>query len=227
VIVPNPARLKEPTGSQRWIRVLVEKRPELLLDSLRSPLGLGERDTITWTSPKASDGYREYRDQEALRRAGIYQLPHRPLADFWPPRGPVWDAIGETSQGEAVFVEAKAHIAEAASPGSVAGASSLEKIRRSLAEVRGFYAPGATAEWSGRFYQYANRLAHHYLLREVNRLKAHLVFVYFVDAPDVRVPASTAEWRGAIELLHAALGLPHALDREGIHEIFVETRLLT
>ena len=36
-------------------------------------------------------------------------------------------------------------------------------------------------DWSHCFYQYANRLAHLYLLRESNGLDAFLVFVYFVD----------------------------------------------
>jgi hypothetical protein len=50
----------------------------------------------------------------ALGKAGIKALPVRPLVNFWPARGPVWDAIGTTSDGKAVFVEAKAHIPEAA-----------------------------------------------------------------------------------------------------------------
>ena len=38
----------------------------------------------------------------------------------------------------------------------------------------------STCDWSGTFYQYANRLAHLYLLHELNDVDAWLVFVYFV-----------------------------------------------
>lgn len=212
-------------GSQRWMQLAVSKQPDLLLQPLRAALNLGEADTIDWKSPLQSDGHREYRDGEALRRVGIRELAVRPLAQFWPRRGPVWDALGVTKGGEPIFVEAKAHIPEAASNGTAAGEDSRQLIEKSLAEARAFYAPRSRADWTGTFYQYANRLAHHYLLRKLNNVPAHLVFLYFLYDEEMGA-ASESEWRGAIRLLHAALGLPADLTRFGVHEVFVDTRPL-
>ena len=37
----------------------------------------------------------------------------------------------------------------------------------------------STTDWTKCFYQYANRLAHLYFLKELNGIDAALVFVYF------------------------------------------------
>ena len=193
-------------GSQRWLQIAVEKRPEVLLQALRTQLGLADGDRIEWRSPLRATGFKEYRDGEALRQVGVSKLRLRPLNEFWPARGPVWDAIGIAGK-QPIFLEAKAHIAEMASPGTKASPESLKLIKRSLEQTRQFYAPKATAAWTGTFYQYANRLAHHYLVRELNQIPSRLVFLYFLNAEDVNGPTSEEKWRGAIELLHAALGL--------------------
>ena len=41
----------------------------------------------------------------------------------------------------------------------------------------------------------------------MNNVDAYLVFVNFTDAPDVPVPASAVEWKAAIRVVKAALGL--------------------
>ena len=209
-------------GSQFWMQTLVEDHPEILQSALAPALRLRQGIDIIWHSPRTRDAYKEYRDGDSLRVAGIPSLPVRSLESFWPRVGPVWDAIGSTSDGESIFVEAKAHAAEVASPGTKAGEVSASRIRSSLAEARGFYAPESEADWSGTFYQYANRLAHHYLLHELNGLPSHLVFLYFVNARDMSGPASEAEWKSAIEVVHAALGLPHEMNDPYVHEIFVD-----
>lgn len=182
-------------------------------------------DTIEWLSPIGADAFKEYRDGAALALVGK-KLDRKPLKEFWPPRGPVWDALGLVSDGRPIFVEAKAHIAEAASPGTRASPDSLRLITKSLEEARRFYAPKATAGWTGTFYQYANRLAHHYLLRELNGIKSHLVFLYFLNDDEMGGPATRERWEGAIELLHAALGLTR-IRGKGIHEVFVDVRELS
>lgn len=106
-------------------------------------------------------------------------LPVRSLSDFWPNRGPVWDAVAKVGTAASLFVEAKAHIAEAASPPSKATPASLAKIERALAEARAFYAPDSTADWHRVFYQYANRLAHHYLLAHINGNDSRLGLLVF------------------------------------------------
>jgi len=209
-------------GSQRWLQITIDQHREVIDGTIQRALGLSVDDQIEWISPLCDDQFKEYRDMEALRRLGVQSLPKRNLKDFWPQRGPVWDALAKTSSGELIFVEAKAHIAEAASQGTKANPDALALIERSLAETRRFYAPKANADWTGTFYQYANRLAHHYLLREINKLPSHLVFLYFTNARDVNGPVSELEWQGAIKLLHAAIGLKPGKLPEGVHEVFID-----
>jgi hypothetical protein len=213
-------------GSQRWLQVAVNHRPQVLHDALVRSGALQAGEHVTWRSPLEADDFREFRDDAALTLAGIANLRRR-LADFWPARGPVWDAIGVTSAGRPLFVEAKAHIAEAASPGTRASESSKSRIVQSLEEARRFYAPRATASWCDVFYQYANRLAHHYFLREANALPSVLVFVYFTNDGEMNGPSSEEEWKGAVCLLHAVLGLPHDLRSKGVFEAFVDVQALT
>jgi hypothetical protein len=213
-------------GSQRWIQVAVNRHPDLLLASLQRSGAVRPTAAVHWTSPLKDDGFREYRDHLALEKAGIRDLPVRELKKFWPARGPVWDAIGRTSDGRAVFVEAKAHVPEAASPGCRASERSLALIRASLAEARRAYAPKAGARWDGTFYQYANRLALQYLVNRVNGVPSVLVFLYFVNDEQMSGPASELEWKGAVRLLHAALGLPSNLEAHGVFDAFVDVRNL-
>jgi len=105
-------------GSQRWLQVSIDRNQDIINCAFRKALNLPSNETIEWVSPVLSDKFKEYRDMEALRRLGVKSLWNRRLNDFWPNRGPVWDALAKTTSGELIFVEAKAHIAEAASPGS-------------------------------------------------------------------------------------------------------------
>jgi hypothetical protein len=134
---------------------------------------------------------------------------------------------GLRRKGTPLFIEAKAHIPEAASPATKASsAESLDLIDRSLGEARRFYAPRATASWSNLFYQYANRLAHQYFLRQVNNVSSTLVFLYFVNADDMLGPMSEEEWHGAVRLIHAVLGLRKDLRSYGVFDAFLDARLL-
>ncbi|MBR0899576.1 hypothetical protein JQ616_31885 [Bradyrhizobium tropiciagri] len=212
-------------GSQRWLQIAVNRKPEILESALRSSGAIGTAASVVWVSPLRDDDFREYRDMTAIAKAGITSL-RKPLAEFWPARGPVWDAVGVTSERIPVFVEAKAHIPEAASPATKASPQSFELIEKSLGEARKFYAPNAKAVWTNLFYQYANRLAHHYFLTQLNGLKSSLAFVYFVNADDMQGPRSEEEWHGAIRLIHAALGLPKDLRSRGVFDAFVDVERL-
>lgn len=213
-------------GSQRWLQVAVNRKPQLFLGALQRGGVLSSRVSITWQSPLERDGFREYRDGTALSKVGIANLKN-PLEEFWPPRGPVWDALGITSEGHPLFVEAKAHIPEAATPATKATAeASLRLIDESLSKARAWYAPRATAAWSKLFYQYANRLAYQYFLKQVNGVPSRLVFLYFVNADDMLGPMSEEEWRGAVRLIHAVLGLPKELKSYGVFDAFLDVKLL-
>jgi hypothetical protein len=85
-----------------------------------------------------------------------------------------------------------------------------------------FYTRRATATWSNLFYQYGNRLAHHYFLSKLNGIPSTLVFLYFVNADDMLGPMSEEEWSGAVRLIHAALGLPKDLKCYGVFDAFLD-----
>jgi hypothetical protein len=213
-------------GSQRWLQIAVARAPELLDAALRRAAAIGASETVFWGTPLAADKFREYRDGAALRCLGIQALSNRRLEDFWPRGGPVWDALGVASGGAKILVEAKAHIAEVASRGSKASTRSLDRIRRSLHEARAYYAPRAKVEWTGSLYQYANRLAFHFLLSKLNGIPSRLVFLDFLNAADVSGPESEAAWMGATELTHALLGLPPDLRKFGVFHSYVDVREL-
>jgi hypothetical protein len=214
-------------GSQRWLQIAVARAPELLQAALHRSGALGDGEGVDWKSPLGADGFCEYRDGAVLKCLGIGNLPYRPLSEFWPTRGPVWDALATTTAGRYLLVEAKAHIAEAASPGMAATSeSSNTLIRASLAEARKYYSPRSNAKWDESLYQYANRLAFQYFFNKVNGLETRLVFLNFCNAADVNGPESEEEWHGATKLIHALLGLPDDLRSRGVFHAYVDARPL-
>jgi hypothetical protein len=213
-------------GSQRWLQIAVAKAPEVLDEALRCSGAIDSDDSVNWKSPLASEQFREYRDGKVLRCLGVNHLPKRSLAEFWPRRGPVWDALGKTQNGHLILVEAKAHIPEAASPPSKATEASLTFIRCSLEEAQKYYAPRSKADWSLTLYQYTNRLAFQYLFAHLNGLPSRLVFLDFINATDVEGPESEVEWRDATRLIHALLGLPEDLTKHGVFHAYVDVRLI-
>ena len=157
-------------------------------------------------SPIASDGYAEYFDREFLDRLGLSNVKV-PLSDFWPQGGPRWDGLAKTSSGKLILVEAKAYIEEAVDYKSKAGLKSLAQIRAALAITKQAFGAADDAPWESPLYQYANRLAHLYYLRQLNGVDAYLLFLYFADAPDVPKPCSKQQWQGALRLIEKCLGL--------------------
>ena len=210
--------------SQRWLRIAIERHPQVLLNALRRPLGLAATDTIEWRSPLRAAAFAQYCDGAALDLVVKEKLRHRTLQEFWPGPGIVWDALGVVSGERPIFIEAKADIAEAVLPVQ-ASAAALARISKSMAETRKFYAPSAAPGWTRMFHRYTSRLAHHYLLRELNGIQSYLVFLYFVNAEVDGSLSSRARWEGAIDVVHAALGLTRFLS-EGLHEVFVDVREL-
>lgn len=214
-------------GSQRLLQLAVGRRPELLQSALRKSAALGKRETITWKSPLANENFQEYKDGEALNRLEIAERIKIPLRDFWPPRGAVWDGLGVTSSGRPLLIEAKAHIPEAASPGTKASPKSRQLIEKSLLATRKHLAPRSSALWTGTFYQYANRLAYQYYLRVLNGIDSSLVFLDFTNAVDMDGPSTEQEWRGATRMIHAVLGLPANLENFGVFHAYIDARHLT
>ena len=182
---------------------------------------LGE-DRIRWVSPLKDDEYAEYRDQDFLNRLGL-TLTKRSLDSFWPNLGPQWDALGRTEAGRIILIEAKANIPEVVSPATGAGPKSRVLIEKSIAETQKFLGVDENISWTGKLYQYTNRLAHLYLLRELNDIDAYLIFVYFVGAEDVNGPQTIAEWKSALTVTKLILGLNehHKLSKY-VADIFID-----
>ena len=218
-------KVKAERGSQKWLQLAVNEKPDVLNRAIRAAAAGALASNIEWLSPLAADNYREYRDQNFVDTLGI-SLEARPLSAFWPARGPVWDALARTESGELILLEAKAHIPEMVSPASKASPGSLVKIELALEETRQALAPRTTVSWSGTFYQYTNRMAHLYLLRLLNKVPAHLVFLYFIGDSDVHGPASREEWHGAIQVSEAYLGLARHKLSSYVHHAFIDVREL-
>jgi len=197
--MPRFSQKKATRGSQHWIQFFVNERP----DVLNKNIGLGN---INWLSPLKSDDFAEYRDKAFLDLLGI-RLKKRPLSDFWPSRGPQWDALGMSEAGEAILVEAKAHVPEMFSPPTQASPESLKLIVKSLAETASAFHTQSGLDWFHRFYQYANRLAHAFLLKELNDIPTRLLFIYFTGDSEMNGPETVPQWQIAIEELHEALGI--------------------
>ncbi len=62
-------------------------------------------------------------------------------------------------------------------------------------------------DWTKRFYQYANRLVHHY---------------YFVNAADVGGPKSKVEWRAGIDVLHEGSCIRGRLPSKRVADVLVD-----
>ena len=217
-------------GSQRWLQIAVNRCPGIVDDAISRTMGLGQDETIEWRSPLESEDFIEYRDQAFLERFGVNPR-HRQLSDFWPARGPVWDGLARTSAGRSLMIEAKANIPEFNSSPTGASGRSLTKIEAALEETKSFLHVRSETDWTRCFYQYANRLAHLYFLRELNGIDAALVFVYFTGdttVPGVD-PVSRDGWEAAIALATNHLGVRPSSPwlRENVVDVFIDVNDLS
>lgn len=210
-------------GSQYQLQRYVNEHRGELNAKISAALPALEPWSIEWISPLAADGYREYYDAGFLNALGLQEHADA-LADFWPARGPRWDALAtltrDTARG-ALLVEAKAHTAEIETGGCGASAqSSIDKIRRALAaaaERSG--ASAALDDWFDKRYQQANRLAHLYFFEKVS-VPAWLVNIYFVDDKS-HIPTTRENWTEALERAKTDMALNSAaLPRSA--DVFVE-----
>jgi hypothetical protein len=147
------------------------------------------------------------------------------LNEFWPKGGPQWDALGRSASGKLFLVEAKSHVQELVSTLQAKDKDSVKRILKSLREVKNYLGSKTFFDWSKCFYQYTNRLAHLYLLRE-NGLNAYLIFVYFINDSHVKGPTTVSEWKGAIKLLHFCLGIERHKLKKYTADIFVDVNQL-
>lgn len=211
------------------VAINIDKKKEYLNAEISKVIG--KQMKIDWKSPLKADKYAEYRDGDFLKKLGILNKIKYPLIDFWPDYGPQWDALGvnkiSKADDEIILIEAKANIPEMVSSGTGAkNPQSINKIRNSLDEVKKYLNINNGIDWTGTFYQYVNRIAHLYYLREKNQIKAHLLFIYFINDITVQGPKTKDEWLGAIQTMECYLGLAkkHKL-RKYIHDIFIDVNI--
>lgn len=218
--MPRVTQLIGHKGSKKWIQKIINEKPKLLNSKIIEELKLPKNEKIQWLSPIKCDQYAEYSDQDFIDLLDV-KLARVSLADFWPKGGPQWDALGRSNTGKLFLVEAKSHIPELASTMRAEDKESRKKICDSLDKTRRFLNGGVEANWCHPFYQYANRLAHLYLLR-LNELPAFLIHVYFINDLEMKGPTTIHEWQGAIRLLHLYLGIERHKLQKFIADMFID-----
>jgi hypothetical protein len=191
-------------GSQKWIQLAVNQPVPRYLDGLIVP-HLERVENITWCSPLVADDFAEYRDEAFLDQIKLGGMKAA-LKDFWPARGPQWDALAVTNSSDVLIVEAKAHIDEVFSPASAAGDASMQKIKSALSQTAVAMGAKPLSPWETTFYQPANRLAHLHFLRQ-HGVKAWLVLVNFIGDHDMQGPMTREEWEAAYTVVWHVLGV--------------------
>lgn len=207
-------------GSLKDIQLLVNNNPSFLNEAIIHKNITFSNEEFEWLSPLEKDEFAEYRDDDFIDLLGLKLKT--PLVDFWPKGGPQWDALGKSKSGKVFLVEAKANIPEMVSPATQAGHKSRLLINKSLNETKLFLNINNDVDWSGKFYQYTNRLAHLYFFRVVNGVDAYLVNIYFLNDKTVKGPKTREEWEGAILVMKTYLGVGrHKLSKYMI-DVFID-----
>ena len=135
---------------------------------------------------------------------------------FWPTRGPQWDALGK-SEDKYYLVEAKANIPEIKSICHANSPSSVFKIEQAISATKQYLNVENGEGWLDGYYQYANRLAHLFFLRQLCGVDAELVFVYFCDDP-THISTSRDDWHTALADQKKVMGIGKI---EHVTELFI------
>ncbi len=165
--------------------------------------------SITWTAPSESAQFREPADRDFLVSIGLAEEADK-LSRFWPIGGPSWDALAVLGRGAkedgVLLVEAKSYPDEVYGPGCQArDERSLMQIQGSLQSAQGWFGVARSRDWTGRLYQYANRLAHVYFLRQHLNVEAWLLNVCFCGDETTRA-TSADTWHKAWPTFRRELG---------------------
>jgi hypothetical protein len=211
-------------GSLKAIQVLVNKHPNIINQKIKNAFPELADDTICWKSPLENNDFAEYRDHDFI---DVLELNReiKNLKNFWPVRGPQWDALAATKNKSVILVEAKANIPEVISPGTGAGVESKKLIVKSLEKAKADLGMINDVDWSGKYYQYTNRLTHLHYLREQG-VSAYLINIYFVGDTSVNGPKTIAEWEPALQEMYNYLGIkPHKLNKY-MADVFIDIKAL-
>jgi len=207
-------------GSLKDIQLLINKYPTILNQVIIQRNKSLDKEEFEWLSPLDEDGFAEFRDDDFIELLNLKL--EIPIVDFWPKSGPQWDALGKSKNGAVFLVEAKANIPEIVSPATQASQKSRLLINKSLNETKLFLGINNDVDWSGKFYQYTNRLAHLYFLRVINGVDAYLFNIYFLNDKAVKGPKTKEEWEAAIQVMKTYLGVSrHKLSKYMI-DVFID-----
>jgi hypothetical protein len=218
------------SGSQKLLQAVVNEQTSAINIKLSDAYDAIDASSIEWVSPLATDSYAEYWDSRFLQKLGIEVNLKVPLSDFWPSGGPHWDALAKTKSGQVIIVEAKANIEEfVSSPSGAKAEASIDKISQSMDDLRSFLKIRKSADMQGPFYQYFNRLAHLYYLREINGIDAYLAFIYFTGAEVAGklCPSSIEEWKSAIRTVDVYFGIKKLNFMNYVADVFIDAAKLT
>jgi hypothetical protein len=210
-------------GSQLQTQLDVNKRTAELDTAIRVEFPQLVGATFDWRSPLVADNYREYYGAAFLERVDLGQ--HVPdLEQFWPSRGPQWDALAvlrrpDDDRPGVLLVEGKSYTDEmlkGAPTTSPPGTPNRQRIDESLSWAQqriGMQGGTAAADWTGVLYQNANRLAHLVWLSSLG-IEAWFVHALFVEDP--HRPTTADEWAVAVKTANQRLGLDGVtVDRAG------------
>lgn len=202
-------------GSQLQLQIYVNRCSDTLSKAILAVLSPPppHGSTIRWVSPLEVEKFAEYIDEDFLAALSLQRFADQ-LFDFWPGRGPNWDGLAIVENGGAVvgyiLAEAKSYVAEMQSSCMAKSPASVAKIDAALAQTKQWLGVQKEIDWKIGFYQFANRLAHLYFLREIAGLPAAwLVNLCFVD--DQHRRTSTQEWECGLAEARRKLALPNSV----------------
>jgi len=211
-------------GSQLQIQTYVNRRQEAFSAAVvKSVPALREAGAhLRWVSPLERDRFAEFRDAEFLAALGQARHAGR-LAQFWPSRGPDWDGLAVVVLPSAppgvLLVEAKSYPDEMRGPGCMAESErSIAMITRALDHTKKWLGVSPDRDWTGKLYQYANRLAHLYFFREICGVQAWLANLCFLNDP--HRPTNREEWDAGLTQVKGELGLS-STSEEYVSDIFL------
>jgi hypothetical protein len=204
-------------GSQFQLQNVVNRTPDLLNKKIlegSATLRSAISGDITWVSPLEKENHLEYQDKEFLEAIGYPQLKDE-LFKFWPEGGPVWDALAKFSlktsdKHGVILLEAKSHIEELENTkGCGAEGKSRRLIVDTFERVQKDLQVTPNPNWTGMYYQYANRIAHLYFLSMVQKIPTWLVFLYFLNDKQMEGPKEKSEWDAVLTNVKDELHLPN------------------
>jgi hypothetical protein len=220
-------------GSRLQSQLYVNRQTDRLNEAALAALpALAERKPeLEWVVPLEKPRgplrkpFAEPRDGVMLAVLGLDRLASE-LAEFWPARGPVWDALAvvhfQDGTRGALLAEGKNYPREMYSSGTGAGKSQSEaalasrrQIERAVAWTQeGMGMPVDVPRWldpldpqrkGSSLYQTANRLAYTVWLRSQG-VDAWLCHLLFLDDP-LHQPTSRAAWEQGLEKADRELGI--------------------